>query len=97
MNEKLKFVVLEGVFFFFLKVKKHCGKKKERRLPAFSPGSTMFSESLCFRVVKNRDCVTTKELKIVICFRWKTEKIPIPIISFSFLHNVVKRPYSIGL
>ena len=37
--------------------RKHCGKRRERWLPAFSPLPTMFSKGFPFKVVKSRDCV----------------------------------------
>ena len=37
--------------------RKHCGKRRNCWLPAFSPFPTMFSKGFFLRVVKSRDCV----------------------------------------
>ena len=41
----------------FGKGRKHCGKRRNCWLPAFSPFPTMFSKGFFLRVVKSRDCV----------------------------------------
>ena len=41
----------------FLKVRKHCGKKRKCWLPAYSPFPTTFSTGFSVEVVKSRDCV----------------------------------------
>ena len=37
--------------------RKHCGKRRKRWLPAFSPFPTMFSIGSLFRVIKSQDYV----------------------------------------
>ena len=50
MTEKLKKC--------FVKVKKHCGKRRKCWLPAFSPFPTMFSKGFSVGgIVKSLDCV----------------------------------------
>ena len=46
----------------FGKGRKHCGKKRDCWLPAFSPFPTMFPKGFSYRVVKSGDCVV-KELR----------------------------------
>ena len=49
VTEKLKFVLGRG--------RKHSGKKRKCRLPAFTPFSTMFSKGFFPMVIKSLDCV----------------------------------------
>ena len=41
----------------FWKCRKHCGNRRKRWFPSFSPFPTMFSKDVCYRVVKSPDCV----------------------------------------
>ena len=41
----------------FGKGRKHCGKRRKCRLPAFSPFPTMFSKGFFPRFITSRDCV----------------------------------------
>ena len=52
-----KFIVAKTTISVFDRVENIVGKRRKFWLPAFSPFRVMFSKALCFRAVKNPDCL----------------------------------------